>query len=400
MKEKLRNVILFLVPLSLLFVMIFTLLRLYGYLAGGAGFSAQYQALGFLYDWPFAFSLIFFVVAFCLVLALLHAGVAKLLAIVLYTLLLFIAFALDQYFSVTGVPLSADLFGYSLEDIRTTLGSSRVFSILTVVSLVLYVGLFIGGSFLIQRSRITANLSLRAAAIMLVVIAVTAFLPLGPAHEQSEKESDYNLVLNKSQYFLARSVSYWSEGSSLDTEAAKAFVPGSYPFLKNVNYENVLGPFLDRSEAQPNFVFLIIEGLGRDFTGPGARYGGFTPFLDSLAGKSLYWKNGLSNAGRTFGALPSIFGGLPYGSERAPAYGDAYNALADMEYWKGNHTQSLALAEKGLSSNPDDPELMGRRARGLWMTGKKNEAKKVTEAVLQKWPRNEVALDLIKKLAP
>jgi hypothetical protein len=40
-------------------------------------------------------------------------------------------------------------------------------------------------------------------------------------------------------------------------------------------------------------------------------YGGFT-YLDSLIPKSLYWENFVSNAGRTFGALPSILGSLPY----------------------------------------------------------------------------------------
>lgn len=323
MKERLRNVILFLVPLSLLFAVVFTLLRVYEYFAGGAGFTARYEALGFLYDWPFAFSLILFVVTCCLVLAMLHAGVAKLMGVLLYSLLLIIAFALVQYFSVTGVPLSADFFGYSFQDIRTTIGASGEFNILTVVALVFYMGLFIGGSLLLQKSRITTSLSMRAAVIILALIAVTAFLPLQPAHEQFEKEVDYNLVLNKSHYFFGRSVSYWREGSVLDTEAAKAFVPGRYPFLKQADYNNLLGPFLERSEERPDLVFLIIEGLGRDFTGPGARYGGFTPFLDSLAGKSLYWKNGLSNAGRTFGALPSILGSLPYGRNGFMSYGAA-----------------------------------------------------------------------------
>jgi uncharacterized sulfatase len=38
----------------------------------------------------------------------------------------------------------------------------------------------------------------------------------------------------------------------------------------------------------------------------------FTPFLDELSGKSLYWANFLATQGRTFGALPSILGSLPY----------------------------------------------------------------------------------------
>jgi hypothetical protein len=37
-------------------------------------------------------------------------------------------------------------------------------------------------------------------------------------------------------------------------------------------------------------------------------------YLDSLIPKSLYWENFVSN-GRTFGALPSILGSLPYGEK-------------------------------------------------------------------------------------
>jgi len=47
--------------------------------------------------------------------------------------------------------------------------------------------------------------------------------------------------------------------------------------------------------------------------GEGAEYGGFTPYLDSLTTKSLYWENFLSNTGRTFGVLPSLLGSLPFG---------------------------------------------------------------------------------------
>lgn len=57
----------------------------------------------------------------------------------------------------------------------------------------------------------------------------------------------------------------------------------------------------------------MVEGLGRDFVGEGAEYGGFTPFLDGLTTKSLYWENCFSNTGRTFGVLPSLIGSLPFG---------------------------------------------------------------------------------------
>jgi len=86
-----------------------------------------------------------------------------------------------------------------------------------------------------------------------------------------------------------------------------------YPLLRKVEYSNPWEDYLIPSDSLPNFVFIIVEGLGSDFVNNG-KYSGFTPFLDSLSQKSLYWKNALSNAGRTFGAVPSVFGSLPNGN--------------------------------------------------------------------------------------
>ena len=58
----------------------------------------------------------------------------------------------------------------------------------------------------------------------------------------------------------------------------------------------------------------MAEGLGSDFMGNNS-YGGFTPFLDSLTSKSLYWENFVSNTGRTFGVASSLLASLPYGEK-------------------------------------------------------------------------------------
>ncbi len=63
----------------------------------------------------------------------------------------------------------------------------------------------------------------------------------------------------------------------------------------------------------PNLVFVIIEGFGQKLTGIDSATVSFTPFLDSLANNGLYWKNCLSTAERTFGALPAIFASAPHG---------------------------------------------------------------------------------------
>jgi arylsulfatase A-like enzyme len=62
-------------------------------------------------------------------------------------------------------------------------------------------------------------------------------------------------------------------------------------------------------------VVIVVEGLGRSFSGPQASLGSFTPFLDELAARSLYFDNFLSNQGRTFGVLPSLFNSAPFAKE-------------------------------------------------------------------------------------
>jgi hypothetical protein len=86
---------------------------------------------------------------------------------------------------------------------------------------------------------------------------------------------------------------------------------------------DTLGPLFERrSGTPPNLVFVIVEGLGRNFSGPGARLGSFTPFLDELAGRSLYFENFLSGQGRSFGVLSTVFGSLPFGENGLAALGD------------------------------------------------------------------------------
>jgi uncharacterized sulfatase len=81
--------------------------------------------------------------------------------------------------------------------------------------------------------------------------------------------------------------------------------------------------------------------LGRAFTNDGAYLGNFTPFIDSLSGKSIYWKNFLSEGGRTFAALPSILGSLPFAKNGFLALGnnmpDHLSLLSLLKY-NGYHT--------------------------------------------------------------
>ena len=60
-----------------------------------------------------------------------------------------------------------------------------------------------------------------------------------------------------------------------------------------------------------NVVVLILESMATEFWGAANTYKGYTPFLDSLAKKSLFFKNNFANGRRSIEALPSILLGVP-----------------------------------------------------------------------------------------
>ncbi|HEX9452879.1 MAG TPA: LTA synthase family protein, partial [Candidatus Binatia bacterium] len=68
-----------------------------------------------------------------------------------------------------------------------------------------------------------------------------------------------------------------------------------------------------KSDARlDNVVIIFVESLSADYTGIGNPGHGFTPFLDSLAQRGLYFTNSFANGRRSIDAPPSIFAGLPH----------------------------------------------------------------------------------------
>ncbi len=59
-----------------------------------------------------------------------------------------------------------------------------------------------------------------------------------------------------------------------------------------------------------NVVLIILESFGRQYTGIGGRVS-YTPFLDSLMGKSLVFTNAFANAHRSADGIPAVLAGIP-----------------------------------------------------------------------------------------
>jgi hypothetical protein len=236
---------------------------------------------------------------------------------------------LVQYHWIAGAPLGADLFGYSRAEVATAVAGGWRVDPALVLSLGASLAVLWGLLHACGRAwwpRASARRAVAAGAASLLAFAC---LPdrFAPSAAQNDAGIDY--LLNKTAYFADRTLAHLADspaGASL--EHGRGDLPWTgkdprYPFLHPDRTPDTLGPLFERpTDTPPNLVFIIVEGLGRNFSGPGARLGSFTPFLDELAGRSLYFDNFLAGQGRTFGVLSTIFGSLPFGENGLAALGD------------------------------------------------------------------------------
>ena len=252
---------------------------------------------------------------------------------VVLILLLILEAMLISYYCTALVPLGSDLLGYSFGDIRMTIANSGGLSISLLIGVLFIVGMFFGLYKVTSKYYHYISKMYPFTIILFSLFIMTLFMEGKPINQ------------NKTQYLVLNLYDTSTEDTSYKADV-------EYPLIKSQQIENVLGEYFELKEQKPNIVFIMVEGLGRDFVGEGAEYGGFTPFLDELTTKSLYWENCLSNTGRTFGVLPSLMGSLPFGKsgfmelEKYPNKLTLYSILKN----NGYHTSFL----QGTNSSFDN----------------------------------------------
>lgn len=322
MKNRITESIKKILPATILYVAAFLIIRLYELVMvsgqySNAGHAAAYELKGLGYDLIISLSIASMVIVLHIILSLVSLRVASAISVSLFTILILVSFCLSHYFTVTLLPLSTDLYGYTWNDIATTVRSSGGTSVGPVVFLTILLVSFVFVQYWVYQRNFMQGIS-STAALCSLIIFISLVLPHHAPPENYARELDYYLAVNKTWYLADRTQEYIRDKMAYETVDENA-----YPFLHPVTYTDALDTYINKASQPPNLVVIIVEGLGRDYTGPGAKYGGFTPFLDSLSQRSLYWSNAMSNAGRTFGALPSIFGSLPYGHTGFMSYGTA-----------------------------------------------------------------------------
>ena len=229
--------------------------------------------------------------------------VGDILIKVLFTLIVIGQFALVKYNLTTHVNLGADILGYSLNEMSTTVAVSESISFLYFFPFILFPMFFLGINYTFNK--FTNELQIFASAIILVIVFGSSKLIFSEASE--------TIYQNKLSFLGSDIYRYQQEKSLMD--AYNLSGRNDYPQLESFqDSKDVLSSFFNIQEEKPNIVIIMVEGLGGEFVGKND-YSGFTPFLDSLISKSLYWENFVSNAGRTFGGVPSLLGSLPYGEK-------------------------------------------------------------------------------------
>lgn len=241
------------------------------------------------------------------------------LVIIVSSIVLIVEAMLTSYYCTTLVPLGSDLLGYSFNDIKMTIANSggAIISLYLFIAVVVLLGLY----FLFYK--LTAKFYKRISGmypftiILFSLFVATLFSEGKPVNE------------NKTQYLVVNLYNSSTVDLSYNADV-------EYPMIKKSQNTNALGDFFELKEEKPNIVFIMVEGLGRDFVGEDAEYEGFTPFLDELSKKSLYWENCLSNTGRTFGVLPSLLGSLPFGKSGFMELEEFPNKLTMFSILKNN----------------------------------------------------------------
>ncbi len=330
MKNKLIDALKYFASSSLAGLLIFFLIRAYEILFVWDnilkyGIQLNLLFVSFLSEITIFFEIAALPGAVFILLFLIHRKTAKIVLNVSLTLTVIIYLLLDLYFTKTSIPLGSDLFGYSMFEINQTVTSAGGLNPIYFVFLILFIGIVSAVIFLFHK--IPFNVTFLKFYCFLIFASLIFGAELTPQPQNFSNTSEYYLAINKLDFFTAKTHTYFFEkelelpvsnyyiDSGEGEEVFFRYTDNNYPFLHEDSTKNVLANFFNVGEKRPNLIFIITESLGRGYSGENAYMGSFTPFLDSLAKQSLYWENCLSTGGRTFAALPSIFGSLPFGEK-------------------------------------------------------------------------------------
>lgn len=249
---------------------------------------------------------------------------AKIFISVVFSFLILLETGLTVYFFNTGSLLGAELFIRPFSEVAATIEATvniwiPIFAIILTITLFYFLLSFFNKRTFHKKTTLS---------IAITILVISSFFAIIPKLTTGTKNpTTKNYIQNKSFYCFHSLKNYWmSEHKysdvSYEHEKITAFLQDNperktrnkyYPLERKYENVNVLAPYFKPDTIKPNIVIFVLESLGREWTTPNQSDLSFTPFFDSLANTGLYWKNCISTTRRSFGAVPSLTGSLPFG---------------------------------------------------------------------------------------
>ncbi len=365
--------------LSLLFwVIIFIIpLRFFEFIVlwcqNGDGLTAlKMNALGIIFDLVLIFRFSLFLGILYWILSYFGERFVRIFFRCVISIFMLINASLVIYFISAGLPLDRAFFDYSLSEIFFIVSASKPLSWWIYVVFLIQPIFF----FIVSRKDFLFIKKWHFF-VVLGLILVSFFVNKAPSTFYSSM-FEKNIISNKLHYFT-KSVMHGSfmkisdkeEYNELLVDRFQAnfpedkFLSKKFPFAHENNGYDPLSSLISLDNAEkPNVVFIIVEGLGRDISGESSLFPSATPFLDSLSRHSLVWNNCLSTSQRTFMALPSILGALPFDqrgfmeASSNPDFQTIYTFLRKNGYdvsffyggWMGFDNMSYFIRDNGISN--------------------------------------------------
>lgn len=286
----------------------------------------------------FLFKILFGTGIIYLLLNFVKTGWARNLALILFSAMIIFQFVLFIYFSESGNMLGADVQYYTKAEMKQTLDASGMLTMKNMALMLILTVIAVIPFYLAGRTAFKSPL----AGIVILSLGLVSFLiPRHLIDTDDINEFGQAAARSKWEYFFSsnmNNVLVRPEISELLGNAGKfnlhsEMLDENYPFWKKEDTQDFLGPLLNKSEKVPNLVLIVMEGFGHAYTSPEGYIGNFAPFLDKLSSKGLSWENALSSSGRTFAALPTLTGSLPFAQngflelEKIPPHFNLYNVL-------------------------------------------------------------------------
>jgi uncharacterized sulfatase len=278
-----------------------------------------FESLGLLYDFVLMSGVLLIFYPLFQFIYNLNKKAAKGTVIFLFFLSSAAHFLILSYFIHQLIPLDIFLYQHPFEEIYFTITTSNI-SIVPALILIGVLALIPG--FIYWKLSKKANHSITPKTgfyLMILGTFAAAFILLLP------QSSLNKFTQNKSGFFYFKSIQYAftpkHDFNQLNAKNIaffhaqyphKKFTSSKYPLIHERSKNDGLFEQMEQLDTIPNIVLLIVEGLSDEYV---HNYHGveMMPFLNGLKDSSLYWENCFTLGERSFAAVPSLLGGLPYG---------------------------------------------------------------------------------------